>query len=94
MGLLRRNAKDRMPFDEFFNHPFLQGPRESPSPSPVPAELQASPGALIAAQEVAAATRSDPDNNSPCSSPENDFVLVPSDLSDTDNNPTNPQQVK
>jgi hypothetical protein len=23
-GLLRRNAKERMPFDVFFNHPFLQ----------------------------------------------------------------------
>lgn len=23
-GLLRRNAKERMPFDAFFNHPFLQ----------------------------------------------------------------------
>lgn len=26
MGLLRRNAKDRMPFDVFFNHPFLRPP--------------------------------------------------------------------
>lgn len=24
MGLLRRNAKERMPFDVFFNHAFLQ----------------------------------------------------------------------
>lgn len=24
IGLLRRNAKERMPFDVFFNHPFLQ----------------------------------------------------------------------
>lgn len=23
-GLLQRNAKDRMPFDQFFGHPFLQ----------------------------------------------------------------------
>jgi hypothetical protein len=28
-GLLRRNAKERMPFDVFFNHPFLQ--RNPPS---------------------------------------------------------------
>lgn len=30
MGLLRRNAKERMPFDVFFNHSFLQ--RNPPSP--------------------------------------------------------------
>ncbi|KAK0131831.1 Serine/threonine-protein kinase ULK1 [Merluccius polli] len=36
LGLLKRNHKDRMTFDEFFNHPFLES---SPSPkksSPVP----------------------------------------------------------
>ncbi|VVC86669.1 unnamed protein product, partial [Leptidea sinapis] len=26
-GLLRRNARERMPFEVFFNHPFLQRPR-------------------------------------------------------------------
>ncbi|XP_078044757.1 serine/threonine-protein kinase unc-51-like protein Atg1 isoform X3 [Augochlora pura] len=92
MGLLRRNARDRMPFDEFFGHPFLQGSRESPSP--VPAELPASPGTLVIQEGTAAVTRSEPDTTSPCSSPEDDFVLVPSDLSsDMDNNP-NTQQVK
>lgn len=30
IGLLRRNAKERMPFDVFFNHSFLQ--RNPPSP--------------------------------------------------------------
>ncbi|OAD58297.1 Serine/threonine-protein kinase ULK2 [Eufriesea mexicana] len=72
MGLLRRNARDRMPFDEFFGHPFLQAvPEGGP-----------------------AVTISEPETTSPCSSPEDDFVLVPSDLSsDTDNNP-NSQQVK
>lgn len=92
MGLLRRNARDRMPFDEFFGHPFLQGSRESPSP--VPAELPASPGTLAIQEGAPAVTRSEPETTSPCSSPEDDFVLVPSDLSsDTDNN-TNTQQVK
>ncbi|XP_024941837.1 serine/threonine-protein kinase unc-51 [Cephus cinctus] len=92
MGLLRRNARDRMPFDEFFGHPFLQGPRESPSP--VPAELPASPGALVVAEGAIGGTRSGPETSSPCSSPEDDFVLVPSDLSsDTDNN-TNAPPVK
>lgn len=28
-GLLRRNAKDRMSFDNFFNHPFLQRPEQN-----------------------------------------------------------------
>jgi serine/threonine-protein kinase ULK/ATG1 len=89
MGLLRRNARDRMPFDEFFSHPFLQGPRESPSP--VPVELPASPGILNVPENAACDVRSGPEINSPCSSPEDDFVIVPSDLSsDTDNNP-NPQ---
>ncbi|XP_069359429.1 serine/threonine-protein kinase unc-51 isoform X2 [Maniola hyperantus] len=27
IGLLRRNARERMPFEVFFNHPFLQRPR-------------------------------------------------------------------
>lgn len=89
LGLLRRNARDRMPFDEFFGHPFLQGARESPSP--VPAELPASPATLTVPEGPGVVVRSDPEPNSPCSSPEDDFVLVPSDLSsDTDNN-TNTQ---
>ncbi|XP_034943488.1 serine/threonine-protein kinase unc-51 [Chelonus insularis] len=91
LGLLRRNAKDRMPFDEFFNHSFLHGAQESP---PLPfAELPASPdniqeprSGLIAASE--------PETNSPCSSPEDDFVLVPNDLgNDIENNP-NSQPIK
>lgn len=84
MGLLKRNARDRMPFDEFFNHSFLQGPRESPSP--VPAELPASPGTIAMPEGNVAGPRSSPEVNSPCSSPDDDFVLVPSDLSDMDNN--------
>ncbi|KOC67118.1 Serine/threonine-protein kinase ULK2 [Habropoda laboriosa] len=75
MGLLRRNARDRMPFDEFFGHPFLQG-------------------SMVIQEGATAVTRSEPETASPCSSPEDDFVLVPSDLSsDTDNN-LNTQQVK
>lgn len=31
MGLLRRNAKDRMSFDNFFCHAFLQRPQSQPS---------------------------------------------------------------
>ena len=33
LGLLRRNARDRIPFDSFFNHPFLQR-----RPEPIPAQ--------------------------------------------------------
>lgn len=81
-----------MPFDEFFSHGFLQGPRSSPSL--VPVELPASPVNVAEPQIANAVTTSGPDTSSPCSSPEDDFVLVPSDLSsDTDNN-TNAQQVK
>lgn len=29
IGLLRRNPRERMPFETFFNHPFLQRPRNS-----------------------------------------------------------------
>lgn len=100
MGLLRRNAVDRMPFDQFFSHEFLQGPREIPNPT-VPVELPASPinlaelrianeatAAAVTAVTAAGVTNSGADTSSPCSSPEDDFVLVPSDLSsDTDNNP-------
>ncbi|XP_046680294.1 serine/threonine-protein kinase ULK2 isoform X2 [Homalodisca vitripennis] len=37
MGLLRRNASERMPFDAFFTHPFLQPPAP-PSEPPSPPE--------------------------------------------------------
>lgn len=37
IGLLRRNAKERMPFDVFFNHPFLQ--RNPPTPQSAAADL-------------------------------------------------------
>ena len=74
-----------MSFDDFFNHPFLQGPRENQSP--VPVELPTSPGILPVPERTVGVSRSDPETNSPCSSPEDDFVLVPSDLSsETDNN--------
>lgn len=90
MGLLRRNARDRMPFDEFFGHPFLQAARESP----VPVELPASPAIIAIPDGTPIVNRSEPETNSPCSSPEDDFVLVPSDLSsDTEIN-LNMQHIK
>ncbi|XP_023220462.1 serine/threonine-protein kinase ULK2-like [Centruroides sculpturatus] len=36
LRLLKRNAKDRMEFDEFFNHPFLKLTTKLSSPEPVP----------------------------------------------------------
>ncbi|XP_018309923.1 serine/threonine-protein kinase ULK2 [Mycetomoellerius zeteki] len=91
MGLLRREATDRMDFDQFFGHPFLTGVRESPSPSPVPTELPASPGTMAIPIEEGTpiVNRLEPETTeTPCSSPDDDFVLVPSDISsDTDNNP-------
>lgn len=40
LGLLRRNARDRIPFDSFFSHPFLQRhpepmPPRSPASCPI-----------------------------------------------------------
>jgi hypothetical protein len=32
LGLLRRNARDRIPFDRFFSHPFLQRRPETSQP--------------------------------------------------------------
>lgn len=68
MGLLKRNAADRMNFDQFFVHPFLRPP---PPPQPVeqpPSPLSCSPA---------------PDPGFPvCMTPEDsdDFVIVPSNL--------------
>nr|CAD7261333.1 unnamed protein product [Timema shepardi] len=51
LGLLRRNAKDRMNFDTFFNHAFhqrRQEPAQSPLPSSsLPGELPPSPRTLF-----------------------------------------------
>jgi hypothetical protein len=44
IGLLRRNAKERMPFDVFFNHSFLQ--RNPPTPqqaADLPSPFSAAP---------------------------------------------------
>ncbi|XP_067127649.1 serine/threonine-protein kinase unc-51-like isoform X3 [Centruroides vittatus] len=41
--LLKRNARDRMEFDEFFNHPFLKTVTRETSPVPVPSRHSLSP---------------------------------------------------
>ncbi|XP_076364482.1 serine/threonine-protein kinase unc-51-like isoform X4 [Tachypleus tridentatus] len=43
LRLLKRDAKDRMEFDEFFNHPFLQPVTKSSSPVPIPSRSSMSP---------------------------------------------------
>ncbi|XP_014254422.1 serine/threonine-protein kinase ULK2 isoform X2 [Cimex lectularius] len=66
-GLLKRNASDRMDFNTFFNHPFLQPPKQPQQQQP-PSPLSTSPA---------------PDPGFPiCMTPEDsdDFVLVPSNL--------------
>uniref|UniRef100_A0A8W7PWP0 Protein kinase domain-containing protein n=1 Tax=Anopheles coluzzii TaxID=1518534 RepID=A0A8W7PWP0_ANOCL len=66
MGLLRRNAKERMNFDTFFNHPFLQ---RAETPQVPIAELDDSVATISA-------------NHTSNSSPEesDDFVLVPNNI--------------
>lgn len=41
--LLKKNAKDRMDFDEFFSHPFLKTVAKLSSPMPVPSRRSVSP---------------------------------------------------
>ncbi|XP_035225469.1 serine/threonine-protein kinase unc-51-like [Stegodyphus dumicola] len=41
--LMKRDAKDRMDFDELFNHPFLKAVPRSSSPVPVPTRRSVSP---------------------------------------------------
>jgi hypothetical protein len=49
MGLLRRNAKERMPFDVFFNHAFLQ---RNPVTTPQTAGEFSSPHSIIDLSQV------------------------------------------
>ncbi|XP_031426180.1 serine/threonine-protein kinase ULK1a isoform X3 [Clupea harengus] len=43
LGLLQRNHKDRMDFDQFFHHPFLQASSSSKKSSPVPVPVPSYP---------------------------------------------------
>ncbi|XP_039292868.1 serine/threonine-protein kinase unc-51 isoform X2 [Nilaparvata lugens] len=74
-GLLRRNASERLEFDAFFSHAFLQPPPPSP-----PTQLSSSPGPgpEQPAKNCQLANHSFP----VCLSPDDsdDFVLVPSNL--------------
>ena len=86
-GLLRRNAKDRMEFDDFFNHPFIRRPELQASPPPLPSasRLSTPPKSCSAAVPIAAPAGLTPppplmlNNNAPTPPEEaDDFVLVPS----------------
>ncbi|GFG29073.1 hypothetical protein Cfor_09476 [Coptotermes formosanus] len=59
LGLLRRNARDRIPFDSFFSHPFLQRhleptPPRSPPSCPMSGNLPPSVGAMFTPAVAAA----------------------------------------
>lgn len=100
MGLLKRNAKDRMNFETFFNHKFLQ--REPPSAiaqgdlplhiygsSPL-AKVPMKPSTPI---RVATPPRSQPESprsarTALSSSPEDDYVIVPPHIPSTGSNPS------
>ena len=108
LGLLRRNARERMPFDSFFSHPFLQREAE-PVPAPsIPGELPPSPRALFqppATQSPTHKARLDTCGSQPgspvsarehgsSSSPEDtdDFVLVPANIPSDQSSDSNPER--
>lgn len=84
-GLLRRNAKDRMEFDDFFNHPFIrkcQPPTASP-PLPVPNFARLStppktPPVTVPIRPVMTNVPANQNNNATTPEEADDFVLVPS----------------
>ena len=84
-GLLRRNAKDRMEFDDFFNHPFIRKSHPPPAtpPLPVPSLVRlstpprSSPPVTVPSRP-ATSTPTTQNNNAPTPEEADDFVLVPS----------------
>ncbi|CAO1427240.1 unnamed protein product [Diamesa hyperborea] len=81
-GLLRRNAKERMSFDVFFNHPFLQ---RCPV---VPQQAAVEIDDIVNTTYESIGDGTNNNNNNASSSPENsdDFVLVPNNLPVVDAN--------
>ncbi|XP_034240338.1 serine/threonine-protein kinase unc-51 isoform X2 [Thrips palmi] len=90
LGLLRRNARERMTFDSFFTHPFLQREAEPTPAPPMPGELPPSPRALFqppATQSPTHKARLDTCGSQPV--PAN----IPSDHS-SDSNPERPSRTR
>ncbi|XP_032781426.2 serine/threonine-protein kinase ULK2 [Daphnia magna] len=84
-GLLRRNAKDRMEFDDFFNHSFIRKSQPPPATPPLPvpnlARLSTPPKTPPVTVPIRPVTTNVPatQNNNPTTPEEaDDFVLVPS----------------
>ncbi|XP_018565876.1 serine/threonine-protein kinase ULK2 isoform X2 [Anoplophora glabripennis] len=95
MGLLKRNSRERMNFETFFNHKFLQRPEPLPSQSPLPGDLPficESPSSSSKVPlrsstpvKVASPARSQPESprstrTALSSSPEDDYVIVPQNI--------------
>ncbi|KAH1025503.1 hypothetical protein HUJ05_010219 [Dendroctonus ponderosae] len=98
MGLLKRNPKERMNFELFFNHKFLQ--RDVPASPPIQADtIYGSPlGRMLLKQpstpvRIATPPRSQPESprsarTALSSSPEEDYVIVSQTLHSTGSNPS------
>lgn len=83
-GLLRRNAKDRMEFDDFFNHPFIRKSHPPPTTPPLPVPNLArlstppkSPPVTVPSRPITTNPGTQ-NNNAPTPEEADDFVLVPS----------------
>lgn len=83
-GLLRRNAKDRMEFDDFFNHSFIRKSQTQPTTPPLPVPNLArlstppkTPPVTVPARPVTT-TPASQNNNATTPEEADDFVLVPS----------------
>lgn len=81
---MRRNAKDRMEFDDFFNHPFIRKSHPPPTTPPLPvpnlarqSSLPKTPPVSVPARPVPQPTTTQ-NNNAPTPEEADDFVLVPS----------------
>ncbi|KAJ8974711.1 hypothetical protein NQ317_000377 [Molorchus minor] len=94
MGLLKRNARERMNFETFFNHKFLQRPDilQSPLQGELPLAIYGSPPPISKVPlrsstpiKVATPPVSQPESprstrNVLSSSPEDDYVIVPQNI--------------
>ncbi|XP_056631732.1 serine/threonine-protein kinase unc-51 isoform X2 [Diorhabda sublineata] len=93
MGLLKRNARERMNFETFFNHKFLKRPQsQSPTQAELPLPIYGSPPTTTKVPirpatpvKVLTPPGSQPESprstrNALSSSPEDDYVIVPQNI--------------